>query len=115
MSHFKPKEYKMRVPSLAFIMFMGLSVGALAANLTISQKGRMFSSEEITIKKGGTLTFSNDDTVPHNIMSTSPGNEFNLGSQPPGASTDVTFKQVGEVSVICAIHPRMKMTVKVSE
>ena len=105
----------MRLPSLAFVMFMGLSVGALAANLTIMQKGRMFSYESVTIKKGETLTFLNDDSVPHNIMSTSQGNEFNLGSQPPGASTDVTFKLAGEVQVICAIHPRMKMMVKVSE
>ena len=41
--------------------------------------------------------------------------KFNLGSQPPGASTDVAFKETGEVHVICAIHPRMKMTVTVSE
>ena len=105
----------MRLPSLTFVVFMGLSVGALAANLTIMQKGRMFSSESVSIKKGETLTFLNDDSVPHNIMSTSQGNEFNLGSQPPGASTDVTFKVAGEVQVICAIHPRMKMMVKVSE
>jgi plastocyanin len=105
----------MRLPSLTFVVFMGLSAGALAANLTIMQKGRMFSSENITIKKGETLTFLNDDSVPHNIMSASQGNEFNLGSQPPGASTDVTFKVAGEVQVICAIHPRMKMMVKVSE
>ncbi|MGZ5871291.1 MAG: cupredoxin domain-containing protein [Bradyrhizobium sp.] len=105
----------MRLPSLTLVVFMGLSVGALAANLTIAQKGRAFSSENVTIKKGGTLTFLNDDSVPHNIMSTSQGNEFNLGSQPPGASTDVTFKEAGEVLVICAIHPRMKMSVKVTE
>jgi plastocyanin len=105
----------MRLPSLAFVVFMGLSAGALAANLTIAQKGRMFSSENATIKRGETLTFLNDDSVPHNIMSTSHGNEFNLGSQPPGSSTDVTFKEMGEVQVICAIHPRMKMTVKVTE
>jgi plastocyanin len=105
----------MRLPTLTFAMCMGLSVGALAANLTVTQKGRTFSSESITIKKGGTVTFLNDDSVPHNIMSTSQGNEFNLGSQPPGASTDVTFKEGGEVQVICAIHPRMKMTVTVSE
>jgi plastocyanin len=105
----------MRLPTLSFAMCMGLSAGALAANLTITQKGRTFSSESITIKKGGTVTFLNDDSVPHNIMSTSQGNEFNLGSQPPGASTDVTFKEGGEVQVICAIHPRMKMTVTVSE
>jgi plastocyanin len=105
----------MRLIPLIPVIFLGLSAGALAANLTISQKGRAFSSETVTLKKGGTLTFMNDDSIPHNIMSTSSGNEFNLGSQPPGASTDVTFKEAGEVLVICAIHPRMKMTVKVSE
>ena len=105
----------MRLISLIPVVFLGLSAGALAANLTISQKGRAFSSETVTLKKGGTLTFMNDDSIPHNIMSTSSGNEFNLGSQPPGASTDVTFKEAGEVLVICAIHPRMKMTVKITE
>ena len=105
----------MRLPSLTFVMIIGLSVGAFAANLSISQKGRVFSSEEIKIKKGETVTFVNDDSVPHNIMSTSKGNEFNLGSQSPGAATDVTFKEGGEVLVICAIHPRMKMTVKVAD
>jgi plastocyanin len=105
----------MRLTLLIPVVFLGLSAGALAANLTISQKGRAFSSETVTLKKGGTLTFMNDDSIPHNIMSTSDGNEFNLGSQPPGASTDVTFKEAGDVLVICAIHPRMKMTVKVTE
>jgi plastocyanin len=105
----------MRLPSLALVVLVGLSAGALAANLTITQKGRVFSSEEVTIKKGGTLTFLNDDSVPHNILSTSKGNEFNLGSQAPGASTDVTFKEAGDVLILCAIHPRMKMTVKVTE
>ncbi len=106
----------MRKPiSLALVVLMGLTVGALAANLTITQKGRIFSSESVTIKKGEALSFVNDDTVPHNIVSTSKGNEFNLGSQPPGAATDVTFKEAGEALVICAIHPRMKMTVKIAE
>jgi hypothetical protein len=49
----------------------------------------------------------------HNIYSTTKGNEFNLGSQSPGTSTDVTFNEAGEVQVMCAIHPRMTMTVKV--
>ena len=104
-----------KLASLMIVVVAGLSAGALAANLTISQKGRMFSSESVTIKKGEALTFVNDDTVPHNIISTTTGNEFNLGSQPPGAATDVTFKQAGDVQVICAIHPRMKMTVKVTD
>jgi len=95
------------------VIVSGLSVGAYAATEVIHQQGRVFSSESISLKKGDALTFLNDDTVPHNIMSASKGNEFNLGSQAPGTSTDVTFKEAGDVQVICAIHPRMKMIVKV--
>ena len=97
----------------AFVILSGLSIGAFAANEVIHQQGRVFSAETVTVKKGEALTFLNDDTVPHNIISISRGNEFNLGSQAPGTSTDVTFKEVGDVLVICAIHPRMKMMVKV--
>ena len=100
---------------LSLAIVAGLSTGALAATQVIHQQGRTFSSESFTVKKGEAVTFLNDDTVPHNIMSTSAGNEFNLGSQAPGSSTDVSFKEAGDVSVICAIHPRMKMTIKVTE
>ena len=99
----------------ALVVLSGLSAGALAANQAIHQQGRVFSSESVTIKKGEALTFLNDDSVPHNILSTSKGNEFNLGSQPPGTSTDISFKEAGDVQVICAIHPRMKMMVKVTD
>jgi len=104
----------MRHASLLILAVVGgLSTGALAANEVIHQQGRAFSTESITVKRGEALTFLNDDTVPHNIMSASKGNEFNLGSQAPGSSTDVSFNEAGDVLVICAIHPRMKMTVKV--
>jgi plastocyanin len=99
----------------ALVILTGLSAGALAANQVIHQKGRVFSSENVTIKKGEALTYVNDDSIPHNIMSGTKGSEFNLGSQAPGTSTDVTFKEAGNVQVICAIHPRMKMMVTVTE
>jgi plastocyanin len=89
-----------KLAAVTIVVLAGLSAGALAANLTITQKGRLFSSESVTIKKGDAVTFVNDDTVPHNIVSTSKGNEFNLGSQPPGAATDVTFKEAGDAQII---------------
>lgn len=101
--------------SLAFVAMAGLTSGGLVARQTIHQHGRMFSSDVVSVKRGEALTFLNDDNVPHNIASISSGNEFNLGSQRPGVSTDVTFTKSGEVQVICAIHPRMKMTVKISD
>ena len=99
----------------ALVILSVLSAGALAANQVIHQQGRVFSSESVTIKKGDALTFVNDDSIPHNIMSATKGSEFNLGSQAPGMSTDVTFKETGDVRVICAIHPRMKMMVTVTD
>jgi plastocyanin len=101
------------LPVLAGIA--SFSAGAFAADTMIHQKGRVFSTEAITIAKGDSLTFVNDDSVPHNVMSTSPGNEFNLGSLKPGTATPVTFAEAGEATVICAIHPRMKMKVMVTQ
>lgn len=104
-----------RSACIAFGLF-GTSIGlvAAAADQTIHQKGRVFSQDAITVKKGETIVFLNDDTVPHNVMSASTGNEFNLGSVAPGTSVPVTFDKPGTVAVICAIHPRMKLAVTVN-
>ena len=104
-----------RLAVFVLVISAGLSAGALAGNQMIHQQGRLFGPDSVTVKKGEALTFLNDDTIPHNIMSASKGNEFNLGSQGPGMSTDVTFKEPGDVQVICAIHPRMKLMVKVTD
>jgi plastocyanin len=103
---------------IAFLVVLGLfgpSALALSANYTVHQRGRQFASELSTVRKDQPVIFLNDDTVPHNVFSTSSGNEFNLGSQPPGSSTEVTFTKVGQVEVICAIHPRMRTTITVTE
>jgi plastocyanin len=97
------------------VAFLGGSFAALAAERSITQKGRVFSESAITVKKGDVVTFVNDDTIAHNIYSTSPVQEFNLGSQAPGASSPVTFNKAGEIAVLCAIHPRMKMVVTVAD
>jgi plastocyanin len=97
----------------------GMLTGAVAAyaagDLTIRQKGKVFSETEISLKKGQELTFLNDDNIAHNVMSTTADNKFNLGLIAPGNATAVTFKTAGDIRVICAIHPTMKMTVKVTD
>lgn len=105
--------------ALVLAVLLGAALGcasafALATDPVVRQQGRKFSADSVSVRKGMPLTFLNDDTVPHNIASISKGNEFDLGSQPPGTATTVTFTEAGEVNVICAIHPRMKMTVIVT-
>src|SRR5215471_1854087 len=106
---------QMKLPIAALLIaFCGGCAAALAAERSIMQKGKVFSESAITVKKGDVVVFVNDDTVTHNVMSTDPGNEFNIGSQSPGVSTPVTFDKSGEFTIMCAIHPRMKLTVKVN-
>jgi len=112
----KPEQSMKAFPCLVAAAFVaGAVVAAAAAERTITQKGKMFSMAEVAIKKGDALVFVNNDNVAHNIFSSSPGNDFNLGSQLPGNSTSVTFDKSGDVDVMCAIHPLMKMKVKVAD
>jgi plastocyanin len=103
------------IVAIVALGLFGPTALALAANHTVHQKGRMFSSDITAIRKGQVIVFLNDDTVPHNVFSASMGNEFNLGSKRPGLETDVTFSIAGEVVIMCAIHPRMRMTIVVTE
>ena len=49
------------------------------------------------------------------IFSLSSGNDFDLGSYPQGQSRKTTFNKEGTFDVECAIHPEMKMVVKVEK
>ncbi len=93
----------------------GMCVGAYASEHMVGQKGRTFSAANLEIKRGDVVLFVNDDNVPHNISSSTVGNAFSLGSQAAGTSIPVTFTTAGEVDVRCLIHPRMQMTVKITE
>jgi len=101
--------------AVAFVAGAGAAVTLAATERTITQKGKAFSETNVAIKKGDTLIFLNDDNVAHNIYSTSPSNEFDLGSVLPGHSVPVTFDKGGDVDILCAIHPLMKMKVKVAD
>jgi plastocyanin len=87
---------------------------AYAAETTIGQKDKQFSKEAVTLKKGDKLHFTNDDSVTHDISIKDPDGHRKPGVvQKPGEQADFTFDQTGNFTVMCLIHPKMKMTVKV--
>ena len=100
--------------AIASAFLAGVAVAG-AADHTIRQKGKVFSESEIAVKRGDELLFLNDDNIAHNVLSITAGNRFDLGLLNPGELRPVKFDSVGDVKVICAIHPTMKMTVKVSQ
>lgn len=96
----------------------GLLAGAaLAASpYTISQKDREFRPREIIIKRGETLRFINDDgELLHHSYLNSDNFEFDTGDQQPGSQFDVVFSVAGDYTVLCGIHPKMKLGVHVTK
>jgi plastocyanin len=91
------------------------ALSAHAGEVVIGQKDKTFSEQKITIKKGDTLVFVNDDNVAHNVFSRSEGFKFNLKIQKPGERTRVPMPTAGTAIVHCAIHPRMELEVIVEE
>lgn len=75
-----------------------------------------FSPKEITVKVGTTVTWTNQDTVSHDVKDDNnsadgPSSEM-LGQ---GESYSFTFKKAGTYNYHCTPHPFMKATVIVTE
>jgi plastocyanin len=85
----------------------------MAADVTITQKSRNFSVAEVTVHVGDTLVFVNADPFKHNVYSPSDGFAFDLDVQRPGQADRVAVTRRGSFDVLCHIHPKMKLRVRV--
>jgi plastocyanin len=74
------------------------------------QKGRSFHPSELTIGRGETLTFTNEDNYLHQIYV---DGLFDSDEKAPGENLKEIFTKAGTFQVRCHIHPTMKMTVVV--
>jgi plastocyanin len=98
----------------AAIVGLGTIVGLALPQYTVSQKGREFNPAQITIKRGETVQIVNDDgDLLHHAYVDAEKFSFDSGDQQPGSRTDIVFPVAGTFDVLCAIHPKMKLQVKV--
>jgi plastocyanin len=88
---------------------------AMAAEHTVTQKGKAFSTATLAVKLGDKVTFRNDDAVSHNVFSLTDPMSFDLGTYSTGQAKDVVFNKEGKFDIECAIHPEMKMSVVVTK
>jgi plastocyanin len=96
------------------IIGLGTLVGLALPQYTVSQKGREFNPGQMTIKRGETIQIVNDDgDLLHHAYIDSEKFSFDSGDQQPGSKTDITFPVAGTFNVLCAIHPKMKLEVRV--
>ena len=104
-----------RIAALVSMAMVLTAAIAYADGATVYQEDKKFSEAEVTIKAGQSVTFANKDPITHNVYSKTPGMSFDLKTQKSGESSEVKFDHAGESEVQCAIHPQMKMKIKVTE
>lgn len=106
-------RYRAAVAAGTLITIGGMA-WAVASSPQVFQAGRVFQPGEITIKRGESVQIVNDDgDLVHHAYIESEKMNFDSGDQKPGSRTDILFSQPGDFTVLCAIHPKMKLIVHV--
>ncbi len=103
-----------------FILIISIALVAIkvSRNTTINSQNTivltnyLFTPSQITIRKGTTITWINNDIAKHTISS----NDLKTMNSPllaKGDKYNYTFTKVGTYSYHCEPHPYMKGTIKV--
>ncbi len=100
------------VKKLLAILLFCMPLAALAQTThVIVQKGRRFTPAQITINRGESLTFTNEDEFIHQMYVEG---LFDSDERKPGEKLVQPFTRAGTFEVHCHIHPKMRLVVRVN-
>lgn len=87
------------------------------ASGTIDQLGLQFSPTRLIVPVGATVTFTNSESLAHNVQLTRVGDSepFFDEDAEPSAALEATLNEVGGVDVTCAFHPGMTAFIFVTD
>ena len=81
---------------------------------SVTMKDIKFNPSTVNVKVGDTVTWTNDDSVGHDV--TADGfNSGGAGNIEPGKTFTHKFAKAGSYKYVCSVHPGMKGTIKVTK
>ena len=91
---------------IAAIAALLVSLGsASAAEIKIGIDNFTFNPKDVTVKVGDTVTWTNNDDIPHTVAS--PPHQIRSKPLDTGDSFSFTFTTPGEFKYFCSLHPHM--------
>jgi len=84
---------------------------AAAAHYSVQMSNYAFAPASLTVKEGDTITWTNQDTAPHTVTTTSGPESLNSPYLSKGQSWSHTFTQPGMYMYYCTVHPDMRAEV----
>jgi plastocyanin len=81
--------------------------------VTIKMQNIAFDPKAVTVKVGQKVTWTNDDSVDHNVTSQS-GETIKSDNFGKGGTFSFTPNKAGKISYVCTLHPGMTATLTVT-
>jgi plastocyanin len=112
------KEHLVRTALLAGLLALALQAPPAAAAAAAAATGTevkidnfTFAPQRVTIKPGTTVTWINEDDIPHTIAAT--GKAFRSKVLDTDDRFSFTFTTAGTFEYFCSLHPHMTGTIVV--
>ena len=86
---------------------------APAGENQVGMKDLKFVPDAITVKAGDTITWTNQESVPHNVVNAQEGEQPKSELFNEGGTYEFTPKEPGKIDYVCTIHPGMEGTITV--
>jgi len=112
------KIHDVRRGAFAAALFLGLAfapllLGAASARadeIEVKIDNFTFAPQTITVKAGTTVTWVNEDDIPHTVVSTG---HFRSKPLDTGDKFTFTFTSAGSFVYFCSLHPHMQASITV--
>ncbi|MDQ3632613.1 MAG: plastocyanin/azurin family copper-binding protein [Actinomycetota bacterium] len=78
----------------------------------IGMKGLQFEPKDATVKAGATVTWKNNEDIPHNVVAEE-GADFQSDTFGKDGTYEFKAEKAGAVKYVCTIHPGMEGTLTV--
>jgi plastocyanin len=82
--------------------------------VAVAMKNIAFAPATVRVKVGQKITWTNDDSVPHNVTSQS-GEKIASDTFGKGGTFSFTPTKAGTINYVCTIHPGMDGTIVVTK
>ncbi len=102
------------LPVLALVaLLLAVPGQASAATYRVTMQGYAFAPATLTVPAGSTVTWTNQDTAPHDVKTTSGPVQIHSPMLNKGQSWSFTFTTAGSYAYYCTVHPNMTAAVAV--
>ena len=89
----------------AAMIFVAAAIPAHAADLAVTIGNFTYGPAEVKVKAGTTVTWTNEDDIPHTVTSTT--GAFKSKALDTNDKFTFTFTTPGTYKYFCALHPHM--------